>query len=63
MGGLLLLGVFLGWLAVAIWLARRISRHIKIKPSLRPVALFVLSILILFMPVADELAARPFFEA
>lgn len=63
MGGLLVLAVFFGWLAAAIWLARRISHAIDIKPRYRGLALALLSIVIFLLPVADELAARPSFAA
>jgi hypothetical protein len=63
MGGLLVLAVFFAWLAGAIWLARRISCAIQMKPAYRTAASVGLTVLIFFLPVADELATRPWFEA
>lgn len=62
MGGLLVIGVLFGWLAAAIWLARRISRAIQMKAVYRTPASIGLAVLIFFLPVADELATRPSFE-
>jgi hypothetical protein len=63
MGGLILFGVLFVWTSVSARLARSLSRAIDIKPSLRAFASIALAILIFLLPVADELAARPYFEA
>jgi hypothetical protein len=60
--GLIAFAILFTWLAVVIWIARRISRHLKTKPSVRPIVSIIAGVVIFWLPVADELAARPYFE-
>lgn len=62
MGGLLFFGALLVWVAAVIWLARRLSRATKVRPPLRHVVTCALAIVIVFLPVADEVASKPYFE-
>jgi hypothetical protein len=61
--GLLVLGILALWVAAAFWMARRLARAIPMKAGARPWASFGLFVLIFLLPVADELAARPSFNA
>jgi hypothetical protein len=61
--GLLVLFMLALWLAAAIWIARRVARLIPVRPKWRPLVAIGLFLLVFFLPVADELAARPSFEA
>lgn len=63
MTGLMLFGGAFIWLFVALRLARWLSRMIKVRDSFRPLVSFALVLFIFLLPVADELAARPYFEA
>jgi hypothetical protein len=63
MAGLMLFGALFIWLFVVIQLARWLTRAAKVRDSLRRVVLFALVVFIFLLPVADELAARPAFEA
>jgi hypothetical protein len=59
---LLVLFMLALWLAAAIWIARRVARLIPVRPKWRPVVAIGLFLLVFFLPVADELAARPSFN-
>lgn len=59
--GLMFLAALVAWLVVAIRLARWISQRPQVKPSLRSLTSVILAVLIFFLPVADEFAARPYF--
>jgi hypothetical protein len=59
--GLLVLGMVIVWLAAAIWIARRVTRLIPANARWRPVASVGLFVGIFLLPVADELAMRPWF--
>jgi hypothetical protein len=61
--GLLVLGMVIVWLAAAIWIARRATRLIPVGPKWRPLVAIGLFLLVFFLPVADELAARLSFYA
>lgn len=60
--GLIAFAILFTWIAVVIWTARRVSHAMRIKPSLRPLVSVGASVVIFFLPVADELTARPLFR-
>jgi hypothetical protein len=59
--GLLVLCMLIVWLAAAIWIGRRATRLIPANARWRPVASVGLFVGIFLLPVADELAMRPWF--
>lgn len=61
--GLLVLGAVVVWFFVARGIARWLARTLSIKANVRPWASAGLFVLVFLLPVADELAARPYFMA
>jgi hypothetical protein len=61
--GLLVLGALVLWFFVARGIARRLARALPMKTSVRSWATIGLLVVVFLLPVADELAARPYFMA
>jgi hypothetical protein len=61
--GLLVLAALIAWFFVARGIARWSAHAIPVKANVRPWASAGIFVLIFLLPVADELAARPYFMA
>jgi hypothetical protein len=61
--GLLVLGTLVLWFFVARGIARRLARAVPMKAAVRPWASVGLFVVVFLLPVADELAAKPYFTA
>jgi hypothetical protein len=61
--GLLVLGALVVWFFVARGIARWLARALPMKASARSWATVGLFLAVFVVPVADELAARPYFMA
>jgi hypothetical protein len=59
--GLLVLGALIVWFFIARWIARWLARSLPIKANVRPWATVGFFMIVFILPVADELAARPYF--
>jgi hypothetical protein len=59
--GLLVLGTLVLWFFVARGIARRLARAVPMKAAVRPWASVGLFVVVFLLPVADELAAKPYF--
>lgn len=60
MSGLLLLGVLGVWVVIVIFLARRLARFFK-PGAVRNIVVALASVVMLALPVADELVSAPLF--
>jgi hypothetical protein len=59
--GLLVLGVFLLWFLAAGAISDRIAKAIPVNRTWRRIAAVGIFLVVFLLPVADELAARPYF--
>jgi hypothetical protein len=61
--GLLVLGALVLWFFVARGIAKRIAKAIPMRETARPWGASGLFVIVFLLPVADEIAARPYFIA